>query len=111
VEPDNIQDESAEILQEEFDFDIKKLDYSTILIQELLSKRIDLAYMDKQVALGYMDAQDLVGTDDPTTVSPGMGVTFPKGSHLVDNVNEILEAFEEDGTMEELRDKWLKDEE
>lgn len=111
VQLGTIQEEGAETLQEEYDFDIKKLDDSTILIQELLSKRIDFAYMDKQVALGYMDAQDLFGTDDPTTVSPGMGVAFPKGSDLVDNVNEILEMFEEDGTLEELRDKWLKDEE
>lgn len=107
VQLGTIQEEGAEKLQEEYDFDIKKLDDSTILIQELKSKRIDVAYMDKEVAVGYMEAQDLYGIDDPTTVSPGMGIAFPKGSELVDEVNDILEKFEEDGTIDELKEKWL----
>lgn len=110
VQLGTIQEEGAEKLQEEYDFDIKKLDDATILIQELKSNRIDVAYMDKQVALGYIDAQDLFGIDDPTTASPGMGIAFPKGSDLVDDVNEILEKFKEDGTIDDLKEKWLKDE-
>jgi len=111
VQLGTIQEEGAEKLQEEYDFDIQKLDDSNVLIQELKSKRIDVAYMDTEVAVGYKNAQDLFAIKDPTSASPGMGIAFPKGSDLVDDVNDILDEFEEDGTMEELRDKWMTEEE
>lgn len=107
VQLGTIQEDGAKVLQEDYDFEMVSLDDSTILIQELLSKRIDVAYMDTEVAIGYIDAQDLHGIDDPTTSSPGMGVAFPKGSDLVEPVNEVLEKFLEDGTIEELQEKWL----
>ena len=89
---------------------MKAVDNSNVLIQELLSKKIDVAYMDKAVAQGYIEEQGLAGFDDPTSSSPGMAVAFPKGSELVDQVNEVLKEAEENGKLQELKDKWLKEE-
>ncbi len=111
VQLGSIQEEGAETLSKEYDFEIKKIDDGPMLIQELISNRIDVAYMDKDVALGYLEAQDLFGFDDPTSSSPGMAVAFPKGSDLVDDVNEVLEKLEENGELQALRDKWLSKEE
>jgi|SRR5690625_111393 len=111
VQLGTIQEDGAKKLLEDYDFEIVSLDDSTALVQELLSKRIDAAYMDTEVAVGYLDAQDLHGIDDPTESSPGMGVAFPKDSELVEPVNEVLEKFLDDGTIEELREKWLFNEE
>ncbi|WP_157073484.1 transporter substrate-binding domain-containing protein [Planococcus rifietoensis] len=112
VQLGTIQEEGAKsIIEEEaIDFELKALDDSGALIQEILSGRIDAAYMDKQVALGYIEAQGLDAFDDPTTASPGMAVAFPKGSDLVDDVNAVLAEMEESGKLDELKDKWLTDE-
>ena len=112
VQLGTIQEEGAnKILEEEdVDFELKALDDSGALIQEILSGRIDVAYMDKEVALGYLEQQDLEAFDDPTTGSPGMAVAFPKGSELVDDVNAALAKAEETGFLKELQDKWLSEE-
>lgn len=110
VQLGTIQEEGARKLQETVDFEIKAIDNATILIQELLSNRIDVAYLDKSVATGYINEQGLTGFDDPTTSSPGMAVAFPKGSELVDEVNQVLKEMEENGKLEELKAKWLSEE-
>lgn len=112
VQLGTIQEEGAKkIIEEEgINFELKSLDDSGALIQEILSGRIEVAYMDKEVALGYLEQQDLEGFDDPTTSSPGMAVAFPKGSDLVNDVNEALAKAEESGFMKELQDKWLSEE-
>ncbi|SHS84645.1 polar amino acid ABC transporter inner membrane subunit [Mycobacteroides abscessus subsp. abscessus] len=110
VQLGTIQEEGARKLQETVDFEIKAIDNATILIQELLSNRIDVAYLDKSVATGYINEQGLTGFDDPTTSSPGMAVAFPKGSELVDEVNQVLKEMDENGKLEELKAKWLSEE-
>lgn len=111
VQLGSIQHDGAKKIQEETDFEIKAIDTGSILIQELMSNRIDVAYMDKAVAKGYIKEQDLAGFDDPTTSSPGMAIAFPKGSEMVDEVNEVLVQAEESGFLQELKDKWLTEEE
>ncbi|AXI07990.1 ABC transporter substrate-binding protein [Oceanobacillus zhaokaii] len=106
VQLGTIQEEGADALSEEYGFEVKKVDNAGILIQEINSNRIDVAYMDKEVATGYMEKQGLIGFDDPTTSSPGMAVAFPKGSELVEDVNGVLEELEASGKIQELRDKW-----
>lgn len=110
VQLGTIQEEGARKLQETVEFEVKAVDNATILIQELQSNRIDVAYLDKSVATGYINEQDLAGFDDPTTSSPGMAVAFPKGSDLVEDVNQVLKEMEENGKLEELKAKWLTEE-
>ena len=111
VQLGTIQEDGAnKIKKETVDFELKAVDNSNVLIQELLSKRIDVAYMDKAVAQGYIEEQNLAGFDDPTTSSPGMAVAFPKGSELTEKVNAVLKEAEENGKLQELKDKWLKEE-
>lgn len=109
VQLGTIQEEGAKELQKKINFTAKPLDNATTLIQELLTKRIDAAYLDKSVATGYIKEQNLTGFDDPTSSSPGMAVAFPKGSDLVDDVNKALEKMDKNGKLQELKDKWLKD--
>lgn len=109
VQLGSIQEEGAEKIQEEYGFEIKKIDDAGMLIQELVTGRIDVAYLDKEVAQGFIKAQDLVGFKDETRSSPGMAIAFPKGNDLVDEVNEVLKQFEEDGTLDELKEEWLSE--
>jgi len=109
VQLGSIQEEGANQINEDegLNMEVKPLDESGALIQELLSNRVDAVYMDKAAGLGYANEQNLAYFDDPTTSSPGMAVAFPKGSELVDDVNKVLEEAEKSGKLQELKDKWL----
>jgi polar amino acid transport system substrate-binding protein len=62
VQLGTIQEDGANKIKEEtVDFEIKAVDSANVLIQELLSNRIDVAYMDKAVAEGFIAEQDLAG--------------------------------------------------
>lgn len=106
VQLGTIQEEGAKNLQKTTNFNIKAEDNSTTLVEDLLSKRIQVAYFDKQVAQGYIQKQNLAGFDDPTKSSPGMAVAFPKGSKLVNDVNKVLKDMEQNGELQKLKDKW-----
>lgn len=111
VQLGSIQEDGAQALLESgMDFEIKALDDAGLLVQELLSGRIDTMYVDTTAAQGFMEEQDLVGFEDPTASSPGMAIAFPQGSELVDEVNEVLAEAEESGYLEELRNEWLMEE-
>ncbi|MBS4175272.1 transporter substrate-binding domain-containing protein [Bacillus sp. FJAT-49736] len=104
----SIQEEGAKNLQKTVKFNTKALDDATAIIQELLSNRIQVAYLDKSVAEGYIKKQGLAGFNDPTSSSPGMGIAFPKDSNLVNDVNKILKEMQDNGKMDELKAKWIK---
>lgn len=106
VQLGTIQEEGADALSEEYGFEVKKVDKAAMLPQELNANKIDVGYMDKTVAIGFIEAQDLEGFDDPTTVSPGMAIAFPKGSELTEEINGALEKLIDDGTIAELEEKW-----
>ncbi|WP_440895084.1 transporter substrate-binding domain-containing protein [Amphibacillus sp. Q70] len=109
VQLGSIQQEGAKALQEEYDFEVKALDEAQGLIQELLTNRIDAAYLDKEVALGFIEAQGLTGFDDPSRLTPGMAVAFPKDSDLVEQVDEIIEQAIETGVLAEWEAEWLSE--
>ncbi|MGJ9459459.1 transporter substrate-binding domain-containing protein [Oceanobacillus sp. CF4.6] len=111
VQLGTIQEEGADQLSEEYGFEVKKVDDAGIMVQEMNSNRIDVMYLDKEVAKGYIEKQGFVGFDDPTTVSPGMAIAFPKGSELVEEVNAALEEIESSGKLDELKEKWLTESE
>ncbi|KKE80759.1 basic amino acid ABC transporter substrate-binding protein [Oceanobacillus caeni] len=106
VQLGTIQEEGADELSSKYGFEVKKVDKAALLIQELNSNRIDVGYLDKTVAEGFIAEQGLEGFDDPTTSSPGMGIAFPKGSELTEEINGALEKLIENGTIAELEKKW-----
>jgi polar amino acid transport system substrate-binding protein len=111
VQLGTIQEEGAKAIQEDYNFELKALDDAQMLVQELITNRVDVIYLDKQVAKGFIEAQDLAGFDDPTDASPGMAVAFPKGSALVEDVNAALESIIDSGKLAELEAEFLSDEE
>lgn len=111
VQLGSIQEDGAEALVEGgMNFEIKALDDAGLLVQELMSGRIDAIYLDTAAAKGFMEEQGLAGFEDTTASSPGMAIAFPKGSELVDDVNAVLAEAEESGFLEDLRNEWLDEE-
>ncbi|AQQ53982.1 ABC transporter substrate-binding protein [Planococcus lenghuensis] len=109
VQLGTMQQNTIEALVEEegMDIEIKAIDDAGLMIQELMSGRVDAAYLDTTAATGFIEEQGLAGFEDPTVESPGVAIAFPKDSELVDDVNEILAEAEESGYLEELRNEWL----
>lgn len=77
-------------------------------IAALLEGEVDGVVMDD---VGY-DGQKQLHSDDITTV-PGvlyadlLAFVLPKGSDLVEPINQALDAMEEDGTLQAFNAKWV----
>jgi polar amino acid transport system substrate-binding protein len=82
-----------------------------IIVQALLNGDIDAMLIDNVAGEGYIGANEgklkLVG--EPLT-SEQLGFAFPKGSDLVDPINQALQQMKDDGTLDGLYAKWFKTE-
>ncbi len=72
-------------------------------VQALIAGDIDAVIIDEVAGQGYLgenaDQLKLVG---PSMSSDQLGFIFPKGSELVDPVNQAINAMKSDGTLEEM---------
>jgi polar amino acid transport system substrate-binding protein len=72
-------------------------------VQALISGDIDAVIIDEVAGQGYLgenaDALKLIG---PSMSSDQLGFVFPKGSDLVDPVNQAINAMKSDGFLEAL---------
>jgi polar amino acid transport system substrate-binding protein len=72
-------------------------------VQALIAEDIDAIVADEVAGQGYLgedaDALKFVG---PSLSRDQLGFVFPKGSDLVNPVNQALESMMNDGTIEEL---------
>jgi polar amino acid transport system substrate-binding protein len=79
-------------------------------VQALINGDVDAVIMDETAGQGYVgvngDALKLVG--DPLS-SDQLGFIFPKGSDLVDPVNQALAAMKADGSLEKFNAAYFSD--
>lgn len=102
-------DTAAEIVGEDR---IVAYDQFGLAVQALINGDVDAVIMDNVAGIGYVGANPgevkIVG--EPLT-SEELGFIFPKDSELTDAVNAALAQMEEDGTLDELFQKWFVTEE
>jgi len=89
---------------------IDAFDQFGLAIQALIVGDVDAVIIDDAAGLGYVgvNAEDIKTIDDPLQSDP-LGFIFPKGSDLVDPVNQALDVLKADGTFEELGRKYFTD--
>ncbi len=77
-------------------------------VQALIAGDVDAVIIDEVVGMGYMgqNAEDLelIG---PSISSDALGFAFPKGSDLVDPVNQAIKAMMADGALAALNVKFF----
>ncbi|MDH5506184.1 MAG: transporter substrate-binding domain-containing protein [Anaerolineae bacterium] len=77
-------------------------------VQALLAGDIDAVIIDETAGQGYLgenaDKLKLVG---PSLSSDQLGFIFPKGSDLVDPVNQALQSMMDDGFLEEVNARFF----
>jgi len=80
-----------------------------IAVQALIAGDVDAVVMDDVAGQGYVgvnpEAVQIVG--EPLTATEELGFAFPKGSDLVEPVNLALQSMIDDGTLEEINNKWF----
>jgi polar amino acid transport system substrate-binding protein len=79
-----------------------------LAIQALIAGDVDAVIIDDTAGVGYQgENADVLKLIDGSLASDALGFIFPKGSDLVAPFNAALAAMEEDGTMEELAQKFF----
>ena len=87
---------------------IKAFEQFPFAIQALIAGDVDAVIIDEIVGMGYQgenaDKIELIG---PSISSDELGFIYPKGSDLVDPVNQALQSMMDDGTLDALNTKYF----
>lgn len=79
-----------------------------VAVQALINGDVDAVIIDDTAGQGYKGAnQDDVKLLDDSLQSDPLGFIFPLDSDLVEPVNEVLKEMADDGTLDELANKWF----
>lgn len=89
---------------------VQAFDQFGLAIQALIAGDVDAVIIDDAAGLGYVgeNAESIKTIDDGLQSDP-LGFIFPKGSELIDPVNQAIQMMKDDGTMEELGVKFFTD--
>lgn len=112
VQLGTIQETAAKQIQAKYNLTIDSRDSYTILIQELLIGRIDFLIMEPLVAQSYLNEfneLEMFELEEPELNKLlGNSIAFNKGNtKLQKEINEILQKFKDDSTLDNLIDKWF----
>jgi polar amino acid transport system substrate-binding protein len=90
---------------------IKAFEQMPFAVQSLLSGDVNAVIIDEVVGMGYLgeNGDKLEFSGDPIT-SQDLGFAMPKGSDLLEPVNQALESMRQDGTLEALNQKYFSPE-
>jgi polar amino acid transport system substrate-binding protein len=87
---------------------IVAFDQYGLIVQALINGDIDATVMDNVAGEGYIGANpDKLALIGDSLTSEELGFVFPKGSDLVDPINQALAEMEADGTLADIYAKWF----
>ena len=110
VQVGSIQQDKAEELKKNIDFNITNRDRLGDLIQEVKSDRIAGVLMENVVAKGLLASnKDLVSVSIPNKSSAGASIAFPKNSELTKKFDGALQELKQSGELDKLIVKWFGD--
>jgi polar amino acid transport system substrate-binding protein len=109
VQLGTIQEQNAKkIAQKVTGIQLKQLNKVPEVVQEIKSRRIDAAIVEDTVAKGFAQANpDLEFNVIPSEETSGSAIAFPKNSPLVAPFNKVLQQIKDDGTLNQLVNKWF----
>ncbi|MFN6469347.1 MAG: ABC transporter permease subunit [Nostoc sp. SerVER01] len=109
VQLGTIQEQNIKkIAQKVVGIQLKQLNKVPEVVQEIKSRRIDAAIVEDTVAKGFAQANpDLEFNIIPSEEASGSAIAFPKNSTLVEPFNKVLQQIKDDGTLNQLVNKWF----
>jgi polar amino acid transport system substrate-binding protein len=89
---------------------VQAFDQFGLAVQALIAGDVDAVIIDDAAGQGYVgENRDAVKLLDGDLQSDPLGFIFPKGSDLVDPVNQALAEMRTDGTLDALGQKYFTD--
>jgi polar amino acid transport system substrate-binding protein len=87
---------------------IQAFDQFGLAIQALIAGDVDVVIIDDAAGLGYIgeNAESIKTIDDALQSDP-LGFIYPKGSDLIDPVNQAIQELRDNGKFEELGRKYF----
>ncbi len=87
---------------------VKSYDTFGAAIEALLNNDVDAVVVDRPAAEGYITAQGGMKTlAELLAGTEGLAFAYPKGSDLVDPINQTMAALQADGTWDDIYHKWF----
>ncbi len=88
---------------------LKSLNKTAEIIQEVKAKRIEAAIIEDTIAKGFIDSNpDLEFNTIANVGEAGSAIAFPKGSERVDDFNRVLAQMKQSGEINNLVKKWFE---
>jgi len=91
---------------------VQSFDTFDLPVQALIAGDVDAVIIDEEAANGFVEKNpDAIKiTGDPLTGEEQLGFVFPPGSDLVEPINYAIETLRENGTLDQLYQKWWGEE-
>jgi len=87
---------------------VRSYDTFDLPIQALIAGDVDAVIMDLEAAKGFVEQHpdEIKILPEPITGGEELGFVFPPGSDLIEPVNYAIQVLQENGTLDELYQKW-----
>ena len=89
--------------------EVSAVDNNNQCIEALKAGHADVVIMDGSQAPVFCKKNPGLTYASIVQAPDGFGIAVRKGDPILLKINEILKKLEEDGTLQQLREKWLKD--
>lgn len=105
-----VQATLLESIKDEYNFTVDLRNTNTQIIEEIKAGRIDVLVVEKIISESILEANtdlEKVGFESSLDDVSGNAIAFTKDSEYVAIFNEALQTLQENGTLQELIDKWF----
>ncbi len=91
---------------------VQSFDTFDLPIQALIAGDVDAVIMDQEAAQGFVEQNPdkIKILPEPVTGAEELGFVFPPGSDLIEPVNYAIKVLQENGTLDQLYQKWWGEE-
>lgn len=105
-----VQASLLESISEQYNFTVDLRNSNTQIVEEIKAGRINVLVVEKIISESILDANtelSSVGFESSLDDVSGNAIAFTKGSDYVSQFNDALVALQENGTLDQLIDKWF----
>jgi len=105
-----VQATLLESIKDEYGFTVDLRNSNTQIVEELKAGRIDVLIVEALISDSILEANTTltkVGFESSLDDTSGNAIAFTKGSEYVEQINAALKVLIENGTVDELINKWF----
>lgn len=116
VQIGTIQEQMINQLKDDLNLLVDQRTSVSQMVMEITSSRLDFVVIEGPTAKEYVEQFDTLMTFELTNQEiqeylievNGVSVALPNNSELLDDINKAIDVLKENGTLQQLVDKWFK---